>query len=65
VAVFASALPVPVIASGGAAGLESFIEVFKKTGAEAALAASIFHDGQWTVRKLKEGLRINGIEVRL
>jgi cyclase len=62
---FSTELPVPVIASGGAGGPESFAEVFKNGKADAALAASIFHDGKWTVRDLKEVLKNKGIEVRL
>lgn len=58
------ALPVPVIASGGAAGPRSFIEVFQFGRADAALAASIFHDGKWTPRALKQELHRAGIEVR-
>ena len=49
----ADAVPVPVIASGGAAGPQSFVDVFIDGHADAALAASIFHDGQWTVDALK------------
>lgn len=59
-----SALPVPVIASGGAAGPESFIEVFQHGKADAALAASIFHDGQWTVNALKQEIANTGVIVR-
>ncbi len=62
---FSSKLPVPVIASGGASGPESFVEAFIEGGADAALAASIFHDGKWTVGGLKAILRERGIEVRL
>jgi cyclase len=61
---FAEALPVPVIASGGAAGPESFIEVFTQGKADAALAASIFHDGQWTVEALKVAVANAGVLVR-
>ena len=64
-AVFAESLPVPVIASGGAGGPDSFVRVFKEVNADAALAASIFHDGTWTVRALKLQLKKQGIEVRL
>lgn len=63
--IFSSSLPVPIIASGGAGGAASFIEVFTEGRADAALAASIFHDGKWTVRALKEALGSAGIEVRL
>lgn len=61
---FAKALPVPVIASGGAAGPESFVEVFTQGHADAALAASIFHDGQWTVDALKQEICKSGVKVR-
>ncbi|MBX2861518.1 MAG: imidazole glycerol phosphate synthase subunit HisF [Vampirovibrio sp.] len=53
---FSQALLVPVIASGGANGPQSFVEVFTDGLADAALAASIFHDGQWTVDKLKHAI---------
>lgn len=55
---------VPVIASGGAATPEHLVEAFE-AGADAVLAASIFHDGDYTVGTLKEILRRKGIEVRL
>jgi cyclase len=56
---------VPVIASGGAKSPQHFAEVFKKGRADAALAASIFHDGTQSIRELKELLAAQGIEVRL
>jgi imidazole glycerol-phosphate synthase subunit HisF len=60
------ALPVPVIASGGAHGPDSFIEVFGPNGcADAALAASLFHEGDWTVNALKQELHKAGVVVRL
>jgi cyclase len=62
---FARALPVPVIASGGAAGPESFVDVFRDGCADAALAASIFHDGDWTLAALKQVLAQAGIHVRV
>ncbi len=62
---FADALPVPVIASGGASGAGSFVDVFQQGHADAALAASIFHDGEWTVEGLKEVIKQEGIPVRL
>ncbi len=61
---FAEVLPVPVIASGGAAGPESFVGVFTEGRADAALAASIFHDGQWTVGALKQEICKSGVKVR-
>ena len=59
------AVSVPVIASGGAKTPEHFIEIFKEGAADAALAASIFHDGVQSIRTLKEFLAANGVEVRL
>lgn len=58
------AVDIPVIASGGAGSPEHFYEAFK-IGAEAALAASIFHYGKYTVRELKEYLAEKGIPVRM
>jgi len=59
------AVPIPVIASGGAGSLEHFSEVFTDGCADAALAASIFHFSEHAVRDLKEMLRNRGIPVRL
>lgn len=56
---------VPVIASGGASGPQSFIDVFTDGCADAALAASIFHDDEWTVGHLKQVLAREGILVRV
>jgi cyclase len=61
----ADALHIPVIASGGAGGLEHFAEVFLKGHADAALAASIFHFETYTIRSLKEYLQSQGVAVRL
>lgn len=55
---------VPVIASGGAGRPEHFLEVLTEGGADAALAASIFHYGAYTVSELKEYLDRHGIPVR-
>jgi imidazole glycerol-phosphate synthase subunit HisF len=60
----AEAVRVPVIASGGAAGPEHLVAAFD-AGADAVLAASIFHDGEMTVDSVKQALRRRGIEVRL
>jgi cyclase len=60
-----SSVHVPVIASGGCGTLEHFLEVFKQTTADAALAASVFHYGTFTVPGVKEYLRQNGVEIRL
>ncbi|MEM1958772.1 MAG: imidazole glycerol phosphate synthase subunit HisF [Candidatus Nitrosocaldus sp.] len=59
------AVNIPVIASGGAGGPEHMLELFKHTGADAALAASIFHYGEYTVRYVKQYLKDNGVEVRV
>ncbi|MCL5005738.1 MAG: imidazole glycerol phosphate synthase subunit HisF [Acidobacteria bacterium] len=64
-ATIARAVPIPVIASGGAGNLEHFAEVFLRGAADAALAASIFHFGTHTIRSLKEYLRSEGVSVRL
>ncbi len=61
---FAEKLPVPVIASGGAGGPESFLEVFTEAHADAALAATIFHDGRWTANALKQEIKKAHISVR-
>ena len=55
---------VPVIASGGAGTFEHFLNVLTIGKADAVLAASIFHYGQYTIRQVKEFLRSRGIEVR-
>lgn len=64
-AAISKAVHIPVIASGGAGGLEHFAEVFKRGAADAALAASIFHYGQHSIRSLKEYLSAQGVPVRL
>jgi len=56
---------VPVIASGGAKIPQDFAEVFTRGAADAALAASIFHDGVQSIRELKHYLATRGLEVRL
>lgn len=56
---------VPVIASGGAGCMEDFLNAFTKAGADAALAASLFHYNEISIKELKEYLRDNGISVRL
>ncbi len=60
----AEAVNIPVIASGGCGSPKHILDVLKETKAEAALAASIFHYGQWTVRDVKAYLKENGVEVR-
>jgi cyclase len=56
---------IPVVASGGAGKLEDFYDVFTKGGADAALAASLFHYQEYSVRQVKEYLKKRGLAVRL
>jgi cyclase len=58
------AVPVPVVASGGAGTVEHFAEALTDGGADAVLAASRFHFGELTLRDVKEYLARNGIPVR-
>ncbi len=60
-----SAVRIPVIASGGAGKLEHMAEVLLRAGADAVLAASIFHFGDYTVGDVKRFLAENGVPVRL
>lgn len=59
------AVHIPVIASGGAGKLEDFKNIFEKSQADAALAASIFHYNEFTIKEVKTYLKTNNIEVRL
>jgi cyclase len=59
------AVSVPVIASGGAKLPEHFAQIFSDGAADAALAASIFHDNVQSIRELKQYLSARNIEVRL
>ena len=59
------AVQVPVIASGGAGELSHFYDVLTEGKADAVLAASVFHYGQFSIRQVKEYLRSRGVEVRL
>ena len=59
------AVEVPIIASGGVGNLQHLVEGVKEGGADAVLAASIFHYGEFTVKEAKEYMRKHGIEVRL
>jgi len=54
----------PVIASGGAGNLEHLVEVILQSQADAVLAASIFHYGEYSIRQAKDYLRDRGIPVR-
>ncbi len=58
------AIGVPVIASGGAGNADDFAQVFEQAGADAALAASLFHFGELTIPDLKEALHQRGIPIR-
>jgi cyclase len=60
----ADAVGIPVIASGGAGGPEDILRVLTEGKADAALAASIFHYGQYSIAQVKEYLRQNGVPVR-
>jgi len=61
----AESVNIPVIASGGCGNLSHFKEVFEKTGADAALAASLFHYRELTIKQVKEYLRESKVPVRL
>jgi len=56
---------IPVIASGGCGNAHHMLEVFQKTHASAALAASIFHYHEWSIGEVKKYLAENGVQVRL
>lgn len=60
-----SAVKIPVIASGGCGALEHFTDVFEKTSAAAALAASLFHYKELTVGQVKTELKKHDIPVRI
>ena len=59
------ALEIPVIASGGVGNLQHMVDGVKLGGADAVLAASIFHYGEYTVQQAKHFMAQQGIEVRL
>lgn len=59
------AVSIPVIASGGCGALAHFCEVFENTGADAALAASLFHYGELTIQQVKQALAAHHLPVRL
>jgi cyclase len=61
----ASAVSIPVIASGGAGTMEHFYEVFTQTNVDAALAASLFHFKEVSIPELKAYLKNKGVHVRL
>ena len=59
------AVPVPVIASGGAGKPEHLLEAITEGKADAVLAASIFHFGTYRIREVKEYLAGHGVPMRL
>jgi imidazole glycerol-phosphate synthase subunit HisF len=59
------AVEVPIIASGGVGNLDHLVDGVKQGGADAVLAASIFHFGEYTVKQAKQYMADHGIEVRL
>jgi cyclase len=61
----ADAVTVPVIASGGVGNLQHLADGIALGGADAVLAASVFHYGEFTVRQAKEYLAVQGIAMRL
>lgn len=60
-----AALSIPVIASGGAGSLEHFYTAFTEAKADACLAASIFHFGEYSIRQVKEYLNNKNVAVRM
>jgi cyclase len=60
----ADALTIPVISSGGVGNLQHLVEGIKEGHADAVLAASIFHFGEYTIPQAKEFMRQQGIDVR-
>jgi cyclase len=62
---FSDALDIPIIASGGVGNLQHLCDGVTKGGADAVLAASIFHFGEYTVEQAKRTMAEQGIEVRL
>jgi len=58
-------LNIPIIASGGAGNMQHFVDTFKKGKSDAALAASVFHFKEITIKDLKQELKNNNIPVRL
>jgi cyclase len=59
------AINIPVIASGGVGNLDHLVDGVKLGGADAVLAASIFHFGEYTVQQAKKHMADAGIEMRL
>lgn len=64
-AAVSDAVTIPVVASGGAGGPQHLVDAIQKGKADAALAASIFHFGQYTIAEAKQAMRDAGVPVRL
>jgi imidazole glycerol-phosphate synthase subunit HisF len=64
-AAVARAVKVPVIASGGAGELSHFYDALTAGEADAALAASVFHYGTFSIKEVKDYLRGKGVKVRV
>lgn len=62
---FSSSLGIPIIASGGAGNPEHMVEAILRGKADAVLAASIFHFGEYSIRETKKAMEEMGISVRL
>ncbi|MBU3191468.1 imidazole glycerol phosphate synthase subunit HisF [Clostridium bowmanii] len=60
-----SSVNIPVIASGGCGKIEDFYEVFEKSGADAALVASLFHYKELSIKEVKQYLKNSGVEIRI
>lgn len=60
-----SSVNIPVIASGGCGTIDHFYQVFEKTNCDAALAASLFHYRELTIKDVKEYLKEKGVSVRI
>ena len=60
-----SSVPIPVIASGGAGTLQHLVDGIKEGGAEAVLAASIFHYSEFSVQEAKIAMQESGLEIRI
>ena len=60
-----SSVNIPVIASGGCGKIEDFYDVFAKSGADAALAASLFHYKELSINQVKGYLKNKGVEIRI
>jgi cyclase len=61
----AEAAPVPVIASGGAGTLDHFAQAVTAGHADAVLAASVFHDGVYSIAQVKDAMARSGVPVRV